>query len=217
MGGAISKDIKHTIIPHLDFVDEAAAHIQSVNTVIVRDNKLYGYNTDALGFRCAIQPAIETSESIVESAICYGYGGVTSVVIAVLLSLGIKKVFICGRRLDEAAKRASEFGVDVWTPDVRAQLFVNATPVTDKPLEDAAHFLEALKGCAIAFDHEMPGKYLQQHCDQHGVRHISGYAMYYPQMYEQWSLFLEGIAEKEKIPDLIANANKILESTESEA
>ena len=207
--GAISRDIKHTIIPYLDSVDELAALVSSVNTVIVRDGQLVGYNTDAHGFRSAISRAFESYGAPIKSAICYGYGGVTSVVVAVLKGLGVEKIFLVGRRLEEAAKRAEEFGVDAWTAGVSAQLFVNATPVTDKPLEEAANFLESIRGCVMAFDHEMPGACLKTYCDENGLVHIPGVDMYYPQMHEQWSLFLEGIVDRASVPDVIAQAEGI--------
>jgi hypothetical protein len=60
-------------------------------------------------------------------------------------------------------------------------------------LEEAENFLPAIAGCKIAFDHEMPGVYLAEYCAAKNIYHIKGTAMYYPQMYAQWSLFLEGI------------------------
>ena len=137
----------------------------------------------------------------------YGYGGVCSVVVAVLRSLGIK-TYCCGRRLEEAAKRASQLGAVVWTPDRRPQLFINAAPITDKPLTDAVNFLEAISGCAIAFDHEMPGTYLKDYCEQHGLVHVSGYEMYWPQMIAQWQLFLEGIVQPDKVEELLRSAEE---------
>ena len=190
IGGAISKDIKHSIIPYLDVVDEDAAKIQSVNTVIVRSGKLYGYNTDVIGFRKAIVSGIASLS--VKSAVCYGYGGVISVVVTVLKELGLQ-VYITGRRPEEAARRAVELGIEPWLEGVQCDLFVNAAPVTDKPLEEAANLLPALTGCKAAFDHEMPGVYLKSYCEEHNIHHISGYDMYYPQMFSQWSLFLESL------------------------
>ena len=37
---------KQTVIPFLDVVDAKAKKIGAVNTVVNRDGKLYGYNTD---------------------------------------------------------------------------------------------------------------------------------------------------------------------------
>ena len=211
LGGAISKDIKHTIIPYLDYVHPDAATVQSVNTVIVKDMKLYGYNTDMVGFSEAIKAKIAKENLTITSAVCYGYGGVVSVVIAVLKSLGINKIYITGRNLVEAKKRAETFGVLAWNEDVTESidLFVNAAPVTDKPLHEAKNFLESLKTCKVVFDHEMPGKYLKQYCEDNNIVHIPGTDMYYPQMMGQWKLFLESYGiEDDKLIALLKEADE---------
>jgi shikimate dehydrogenase len=210
IGGAISRDIKHAIIPFLDEIDEEARMIDSVNTVIVQGSKLIGYNTDAKGFEIAIVNGI--SNRSISSAICYGYGGVVSVVVHILKKLGISKIYICGRRLEEAAKRAESLGVAVWTAGVTADLFINAAPVTDKPLEDSLNFVEALGGSKVAFDHEMPGLKLKDYCLANGIHHISGFDMYYPQMISQWKLFLGDTCEEEELAALIRTADAMLKS-----
>ena len=156
IGGAISKDIKNSIIPYLDSMDDIAASCQSVNTVIVENGKLHGYNTDAIGFKIAIEKVLSTSPVPVKNAVCYGYGGVTSVVACVLKSLGLH-VFLVGRRMEEATKRAEELSVQVWNSATCApgfaQLFVNAAPVTDKPLAEGINFLSAIKGNIFVTDY----------------------------------------------------------------
>jgi hypothetical protein len=62
-------------------------------------------------------------------------------------------------------------------------------------------------GCKIAFDHEMPGKYLAQFCAENGVYHIKGTEMYYPQMVAQWRLFLEGLVAPEAVEALLREAD----------
>ena len=37
---------KETVIPYLDFVSDIALRIGAVNTIVNKDGKLYGYNTD---------------------------------------------------------------------------------------------------------------------------------------------------------------------------
>lgn len=208
IGGSISRDIKHSIIPYLDEVDDLAREIMSVNTVIVKKEegalKLKGYNSDALGFRQAIANGIEKSGFQVTSAVCYGYGGVTSVVTSVLQGMGIK-VYLIGRNIETARQRASDLHVELWTGQC-VDLFVNATPGTESPLEQAPNLLEALKGCLIAFDHEMPGKYLAEYCKENGVYHIAGTEMYYPQMCAQWRLFLEGLVDPDQVESLLRQA-----------
>jgi shikimate 5-dehydrogenase len=196
IGGAISKDIKHTIIPFLDEVDELAQKVQSVNTVVhTHDSRLVGYNTDAMGFRQAIKGGISASKFSIKTAVVYGYGGVSSVVFHVLKELGIQ-VFVTGRRIEQARARAEEFDVQVFERgSAPCDLFVNATPVTDTDLNLAKNFLPALKGSKCAFDHEMPGRCLKEYCDEHNIFHIPGTAMYYPQMSMQWEMFLPDKAE----------------------
>ena len=215
IGGAISKDIKNSIIPFLDDIEPLAQRIQSVNTVIVSGNgKLKGYNTDAYGFRTAIENGIKTSGVAVKAAVCYGYGGVASVVVSVLADIGIQ-VYLMGRNKDTALRRSSELGIQVWEGEP-VELFVNATPASENPLDQAPNLLEALSGCKIAFDHEMPGKYLTEYCEQNGKYHIKGFDMYYPQMYKQWELFLDGIVEPSRIPELIAQAEEATDAAPSD-
>lgn len=211
IGGAISRDIKASVVPLLDEVDPLAARIGAVNTVLVRPGgRLCGYNTDAGGFREAVTAGIRASGAAVRTAVVYGYGGVANVVVHVLREMGIR-VLLTGRRAAEARRRAAELGAaalcDVAAP--RAELLVNAAPVTDRPLRDAAGLLPALAlGVRVVFDHEMPGAALREHCASHGIHHIPGTAMYYPQMHQQWALFLDGLAAAGDVPRLIAEAEK---------
>lgn len=41
---------KQLVIPYCDVVDPKAAAIGAVNTIVNRDGRLYGYNTDYAGF-----------------------------------------------------------------------------------------------------------------------------------------------------------------------
>lgn len=207
IGGAISKDIKHIIVPHLDHLDESAVAVQSVNTVVIQHGKLIGYNTDVIGFRLAIEQGIRTSSLTVRTAVCYGSGGVASVVTSVLQSMGIR-VYLAGRSMESVGPRCVELKVEAWHGEV-VDLFVNATPASEHPLHEATNFLEALKGCKIAFDHEMPGQFLRAYCQEHGVFHIAGELMYYPQMEAQWKLFLHGLVDTKDMRELIEQADKM--------
>lgn len=49
-GFNITIPYKEQILPYLDYIDDEAKKLANVNTVKIIDNKLYGYNTDLLGF-----------------------------------------------------------------------------------------------------------------------------------------------------------------------
>lgn len=204
IGGAISKDIKGKVIAHLDELDELAQRVQSVNTVIRKGDQLKGFNTDAYGFEMAIKAGIEGLN--IKTALVYGYGGVFNVVYHVLKGLGLK-VYVTGRRAEAVAEVNEQYGLAPHDGSPK-QLFINASPVTDKPLEDAPGFIEAVEGAEVVFDHEMPGQYLMNYCEENGIKHIPGTAMYYPQMYRQWGLFLQGLVKEGEIPELIRQASE---------
>ena len=46
---------KETVIPFLDEVDELARAIGAVNTVVNKDGRLIGYNTDGIGYIKALE------------------------------------------------------------------------------------------------------------------------------------------------------------------
>ena len=46
---------KEKVIPYLDFISDIAKEIGAVNTVVNKNGKLYGYNTDFLGLKSLIQ------------------------------------------------------------------------------------------------------------------------------------------------------------------
>ena len=41
---------KNTVIKYLDFISKKAEKIGAVNTIVNKEGKLYGYNTDYYGF-----------------------------------------------------------------------------------------------------------------------------------------------------------------------
>jgi shikimate dehydrogenase len=206
IGGAISKDIKAKIIPYLDALDHSAQLVGSVNTVIREKDKLIGYNTDAHGFEMAIREGIRQSQLKVKTAVIYGYGGVFNVAYHVLASLGIE-VFLTGRRPEEIAKKNKEYALPPFDGYAK-DLFVNATPVTDQPLELATDFMKAIRGSKLVFDHHMPGIYLAAYCKENRITYIPGTKMYYPQMYRQWALFLKDYISADQLPSLIAQTEK---------
>uniref|UniRef100_A0A7S3NHJ1 Shikimate dehydrogenase substrate binding N-terminal domain-containing protein n=1 Tax=Aureoumbra lagunensis TaxID=44058 RepID=A0A7S3NHJ1_9STRA len=197
IGGAISIDIKASIIDHLDEVDGVAKAVGAVNTVLRRENKLVGYNTDAFGFRLALESYLNQADQA-QKIMIYGYGGVTNVAVAVLKSMGFINIFITGRRLKSAQERANQLQVNLFDPNTTPttnnffspDLFINCAPVSDSPLDQALNFLPSIRGAKFVFDHEMNGYYLKQYCAVHNIIHIPGTAMYWPQMHAQWRLFL---------------------------
>ncbi len=109
---------KKTVMPFLDVISKEAQSIGSVNTVVRRDGKLYGYNTDYFGFDHML-----TSSGIDpkgKKAIVFGTGGASVTVCAVLRDRGVSELCVIGIEDNTPENLAKH---------TDAQIIVNATPV----------------------------------------------------------------------------------------
>jgi 3-dehydroquinate dehydratase / shikimate dehydrogenase len=106
-GFAVTNPHKQAIIEHLDEVDDVAASIGAVNTVIIKDGKLIGTNTDASGF---LEPLQETFGSVRGAKVLiYGAGGAARACVYALRSAGAE-VVITARKCCEGQSSCSGTG-----------------------------------------------------------------------------------------------------------
>ncbi|WP_165493167.1 shikimate dehydrogenase [Hylemonella gracilis] len=107
-------------IPHkvaalalLDRVDPLAARIGAVNTLVVQDGQLVGYNTDAEGYTQSLreaQPAWRADAGPHAGPVTVlGAGGAARAVLAVLGEQGAPEIRVCNRSRDKAEALVAEF------------------------------------------------------------------------------------------------------------
>lgn len=96
---------KQAVIRSLDRVDPAAAAIGAVNTVVVEDGRLAGYNSDAPGF---LEPLGDIGGGA-GRAVVIGAGGAARAVIHALAGAGFR-VDIANRDVAKAERLAMELG-----------------------------------------------------------------------------------------------------------
>lgn len=104
-GFSVTSPFKNEIIKFLDYEDDKVKITSSCNTVIIKDDALYGYNTDYDGF---LDQIIKDKEKKYSSALILGSGGVASTIICALQSIGVKDILIVGRnekRLEELSNK----------------------------------------------------------------------------------------------------------------
>ncbi|MCQ2436230.1 MAG: type II 3-dehydroquinate dehydratase [Clostridia bacterium] len=113
---------KEKIIPLLDEVDDHARRIGSVNTVINRGGRLYGYNTD-FGGLCGLilHSGIEIKDKRV---LILGKGGTAKTAQAVCESLGAAEIRIAARKSGADTIEPDDY--DAYTD---SNVIINATPV----------------------------------------------------------------------------------------
>ena len=110
---------KTEIIKYLDYVDDGAKQIGAVNTVVRRDGKLYGYNTDIFGMQYMLDSAgIEVTDKVVA---VLGSGGTSHTAAALLKGLGAKEILI--------VSRTGEINYQTIKNRQDVQVIINTTPV----------------------------------------------------------------------------------------
>jgi shikimate dehydrogenase len=87
---------KEKVLPYLDEVDAVASAIGAVNTVVVRDGRRLGYNTDAEGFRMALEIEGRT-ELPGAQVLVVGAGGAARAAAFACLSRGCRSLLIANR------------------------------------------------------------------------------------------------------------------------
>ena len=104
---------KEAVVDLLDELSPGAALIGAVNTVVVRDGRLTGYNTDTTGFARAVTPLVTASAHGAVAVI--GAGGVGKAIAFALAGLGVSELRIFDTDHAKAAHLAARLEGHVKT------------------------------------------------------------------------------------------------------
>ena len=138
----LSMPYKEQVIPYLDRLSEEACLIGAVNTVVNREGKLIGYNTDGKGFFKSL-PSFKISK---KRLVLLGAGGAAKAILAQAILDGVSQisVFVRSSSMEktrsylEKIQNATGFRVDLFALEdvqnlqdsiTQADLLVNATNV----------------------------------------------------------------------------------------
>lgn len=114
VGANVTIPHKVAIIPYLDELDFSAQLVGAVNTIVIKNGKCIGYNTDAQGF---IQSLTAKYVTITDgAAVILGAGGAARAVVSGLITNGIRHITIGARD----AVKAKEF-VDLFPKNTNIQ------------------------------------------------------------------------------------------------
>ena len=125
---------KQAVIPYLDALSPQAEAIGAVNTIVNRNGKLYGYNTDFLGMRALLRRAGIVLRG--KKVLILGSGGTSRTARAVAAELGAKEILIVSRQ-----GRGGITYEQARTLHHDAQMIINTTPcgmyphIQDTPLD----------------------------------------------------------------------------------
>ena len=137
---------KTAIMNFMDEVDSSARMIGAVNTVVNKDGRLKGFNTDAAGFLRGLEHSNFKADG--KNAVLLGAGGAARAVIWGLCQAGVSKIVIGVRNPGKAEPLAKVFrdytdlyvfdwGTDEFRDALKgAELLVNTTPLGMEPKVD---------------------------------------------------------------------------------
>ncbi len=113
---------KQAVIPYLSQVEETAAAIGAVNTVVNRDGRLFGYNTDFGGMADLIRRTGIDLQG--KKVLILGTGGTSKTALAVAKQLGAASVW----RVSRSPKPGVLTYAEVLEAHLDAQVLINTTP-----------------------------------------------------------------------------------------
>jgi 3-dehydroquinate dehydratase/shikimate dehydrogenase len=153
-GLSVTAPHKREIMQHLDWVEDAAREIGAVNTIVVRDAELHGYNTDASAALAPVREEIDLNGARVA---VIGAGGAAR---ALLWSLreACARVTVFARDAERARETAQQFDAHDAKLDGASfggfELVVNATPLgtRGKSVDETPALAEQLRGARIVYD-----------------------------------------------------------------
>lgn len=119
---------KEIVIPYLDEIDFLAKKIGAINTIVHRNGKLYGYNTDYLGFQLLLN--VKKIPILNQKILILGSGGSSKMVQCVLNDLQAKTIHVVSRF------EGFNFTYDTLNNDAQYDVIVNTTPVGMHPNQE---------------------------------------------------------------------------------
>lgn len=101
IGFNVTFPYKEAVIPFIDEIDEDAKLLNAVNTVVIKENKTIGYNTDVYG----VEQLLKVNGVQVENQVAciLGTGGASRAVAVALIKQGVKRIDFYSRKIRDNA------------------------------------------------------------------------------------------------------------------
>jgi shikimate dehydrogenase len=194
-GLSVTAPHKSVVMDHLDWIEPAAREIGAVNTIVVEDDLLQGYNTDAMGL---VKPLIHKFGQL-QDARCavIGAGGAANAAVWALRREGAQ-VTVFARDMGKARALTEKFD----TPCHKLEgahfdgfdVVINATPLgTFGPHEvETPATPTQLRGARLAYDlvyNPIETRFLREACEA-GCETLGGLLMLLGQAAEQFRLWV---------------------------
>ena len=194
---------KESVLYYLHEQSTEVAQIGACNTIVRKNNKWLGYNTDAPGFRRALEEFLGPVKLKHKKVAVIGAGGAAKAIVYVLKQMGAR-VCIFNRTIETAAQLAEKYGFNYCQLDAHcvakldeySTLIVQTTSVgmnAEGPAgteNDPIYFYD-FRGNELLFDivYEPAVTPVMKRASLAGCRVCNGFKMLEYQAYEQFKLF----------------------------
>lgn len=146
LGANVTTPYKEAVLSLLDETDDLAGLVGAVNTIVNREGRLLGFNTDAYGFIRALREDAEFEPRNMR-AIVLGAGGAARAVSFALLREGIRSLVIVNRTLSRAESLACSLMEYVVARGLSVD--VVALPRDDSKLHDVIKDCHLIVNCTV--------------------------------------------------------------------
>lgn len=190
---------KTDVIPFLDEIDPIAKKIGAVNTVVNKNGKLFGFNTDFSGLSALIKNSGISIEG--NKVLILGSGGTSKTAFAVAVSMNAREILIVSRKAcdgfityDEAYKNHTD-----------ADVIINTTPCgmfpnTDKIPIDISDFTNLKLVVDVVYNPIKTALVIE--AQKRGITAVGGLYMLIAQAVFAAEKFLDIQIENQKIDDI---------------
>lgn len=201
----VTMPYKKDVIPYLDALSPIAARLGAVNTIVRREGKLIGHNTDYAGFlsmvhRSGLDPAAK-------KVLILGSGGASATAVAVMEDLGADVVVI---------SRSGENNYNnLYSLHTDAAIIVNTTPVGMYPNTDFSPIsISAFPGLDGVLDviYNPTNTMLLQFAQESGVYGMSGLWMLVAQAREASEWFQNATIPEERLAEIYRTVKAQMEN-----
>ena len=202
-GMSVTIPHKESVMYYLGEQSPEVIQIGACNTIVKKNNKWVGYNTDAPGFRRALEEFLDGTKLKFKKVAVIGAGGAAKAIVYALKQMGAR-VCIFNRTVEHAQQLAERYGFSYCQLDARAApkideystLIVQTTSVgmnSDAPSSkenDPLYFYD-FRGNEMVFDiiYTPKNTPIMRRAASAGCRVCNGYKMLEYQAYEQFRLF----------------------------
>lgn len=155
-GANVTIPHKQAAFDACDVVDASAQRAGAVNTLVFRDGRIEGSNTDGYGFLESVRDQAPGWRPAAGPAVLLGAGGAARAIAAALLDAGCPRVTLVNRSRDRAEALARDLGGPIAVADAApmadAALLVNTTSLGMQGHPPLALDLTPLPATAVVAD-----------------------------------------------------------------